>query len=590
MHRGKAWGHHMNKKANAGLHSLPIAVAVLLASALAGCAVMSDENVAKSHDECLRSGGSYYAKVIDCEVAISSHKYSGAGLADLYVMKGVHQQEDNRHYDAINTFKEALAINPSDADAYYYRGVSEQTIGNVADAQNDFDTAQRLRNEPDVARASADNREAMEQQRREQERLEHERREQERLAQERERDGAKVATISAPPAGRGGPGQPALSPGETRAVMLWIARRVAADRQPYCYRESYGRTAGTPLTACGANEEKNGALCYPKCRPGYSGAGPVCWQTCPHGFKDIGVSCTKPAAYGRGTGYPWKFGDPLNDRNMFKRCEHQHGRGNCEKYGAIVYPKCKSGYHAFGSNICTPICPDGMRDDGAFCAKHSYGRGVGTPLRCAAGLEQNGALCYPRCRAGFHGVGPVCWQTCSAGRTACGAGCAASANECVSSTTGMVVAPAELAMNIMSAGTAAGPRLLAKYKNVKKAIELGEKVNDVNDVRTAASDVADTTQLWVDEYVGSFSAMTSPGVVTEIDRHFASPAARRWVEQQYALSHLDMMLKNDLGQSALNTLDAVSGVDPTGVTGVVSAFAHPVCATATPFPQVHPYY
>ncbi len=39
--------------------------------------------------------------------------------------------------------------------------------------------------------------------------------------------------------------------------------------------------------------------------------------------------------------YPWQFGDPLNDSGMFRRCEADHGRGNCEKWGAVVYPKCK---------------------------------------------------------------------------------------------------------------------------------------------------------------------------------------------------------------------------------------------------------
>lgn len=46
-------------------------------------------------------------------------------------------------------------------------------------------------------------------------------------------------------------------------------------------------------------------------------------------------------------------------------------------------------------------------------AKHSYGRGVGKPLRCASGQEQYGALCYPKCRPGYYGLGPVCRAICS---------------------------------------------------------------------------------------------------------------------------------------------------------------------------------
>lgn len=41
-------------------------------------------------------------------------------------------------------------------------------------------------------------------------------------------------------------------------------------------KKSYGRTAGKPM-GCKKDEEKGGALCYPKCKPGYKGVGPVCW-------------------------------------------------------------------------------------------------------------------------------------------------------------------------------------------------------------------------------------------------------------------------------------------------------------------------
>ncbi|KAI7842460.1 hypothetical protein COHA_003816 [Chlorella ohadii] len=43
-------------------------------------------------------------------------------------------------------------------------------------------------------------------------------------------------------------------------------------------KDSYIRGTGVPM-GCGSNEEKNGALCYPRCRPGYNGNGPVCWSS-----------------------------------------------------------------------------------------------------------------------------------------------------------------------------------------------------------------------------------------------------------------------------------------------------------------------
>lgn len=39
---------------------------------------------------------------------------------------------------------------------------------------------------------------------------------------------------------------------------------------------------------------------------------------------------------------------------MYKRCHKKFGVGNCEKWGLIVYPKCKPGYSAFGCCICRP--------------------------------------------------------------------------------------------------------------------------------------------------------------------------------------------------------------------------------------------
>lgn len=174
---------------------------------------------------------------------------------------------------------------------------------------------------------------------------------------------------------------------------------------------SYGRGVGKPM-ACAADEQQDGALCYPRCRDGYGGAGPVCWQRCPGTFSDTGAHCLKPQAYPNGAGFPWQFGDALNDDGMISRCQASHGAGNCEKHGLIFYPKCRAGFAAFGGNVCSPVCPAGMTDIGVSCQKQSYGRTAGRPLgTCAAGLEADAGLCYPACKAEFKGVGPMCWPS-----------------------------------------------------------------------------------------------------------------------------------------------------------------------------------
>lgn len=73
-------------------------------------------------------------------------------------------------------------------------------------------------------------------------------------------------------------------------------------------KDSYGRGVGTALKTCDGNEEKDGALCYPKCKAGFNGVGPVCWGTCPDGYKNDGATCRKDVvidakkSYGRGVG------------------------------------------------------------------------------------------------------------------------------------------------------------------------------------------------------------------------------------------------------------------------------------------------
>lgn len=160
---------------------------------------------------------------------------------------------------------------------------------------------------------------------------------------------------------------------------------------------------GKPLSTCPDGQDKDGALCYPKCGANEYGVGPVCWTSCPDGYKDGGVFCSKPASYGRGAGYPWKVGDKAFDYGPAQaRCQKDNPQG-CEKNGLIWYPKCKAGFHAVGCCVCSPDCPAGTTDTGATCNKNSHGRGAGSPLQCGPGQTQDSAgLCYDSCPTGTH--------------------------------------------------------------------------------------------------------------------------------------------------------------------------------------------
>src|SRR5690606_8515055 len=61
---------------------------------------------------------------------------------------------------------------------------------------------------------------------------------------------------------------------------------------------------------CSPGHVRSGALCYKPCPAGYVGRGPVCWEKCPKGYKNDGATCRKPVeivkrdSKGRGAGKP----------------------------------------------------------------------------------------------------------------------------------------------------------------------------------------------------------------------------------------------------------------------------------------------
>ncbi len=46
---------------------------------------------------------------------------------------------------------------------------------------------------------------------------------------------------------------------------------------------------GDPVSGVCGDEEKNGGLCYPRCRAGFKGVGPICWGAPPAGWVDCGM-------------------------------------------------------------------------------------------------------------------------------------------------------------------------------------------------------------------------------------------------------------------------------------------------------------
>ncbi|MCE7988596.1 MAG: tandem-95 repeat protein [Caldilinea sp. CFX5] len=171
--------------------------------------------------------------------------------------------------------------------------------------------------------------------------------------------------------------------------------------------------------ACLPGTEQDGALCYTPCQEGFTGAGPICYKKCPDDYTDDGAICRKNA-------------------HIFAKASYGRGGGssmicapNQEAQGGLCYPRCAPTHYGVGP-VCWERCKAGYADHGVTCFKHlfdlygknTYGRGAGVGVSaCPAGMERNGALCYPRCQAGFSGAGPVCFQICPAGYKDDGALC-----------------------------------------------------------------------------------------------------------------------------------------------------------------------
>ena len=163
--------------------------------------------------------------------------------------------------------------------------------------------------------------------------------------------------------------------------------------------------------SCDPGQELHAGLCYKNPDPNiyqYSSPGFYKPKSCPPGSSWNGTSCWRfPDSFGRGAGYPWKFGD--NWRNLEdarNRCSSSEGVP-CEQNGAIMYPNCQSLANNWGRNgvytndgCC--ICSRAFSDQGKV-----YGYGlqsvIGTlPSQCnSSDRELIVRLCYPKCPDGY---------------------------------------------------------------------------------------------------------------------------------------------------------------------------------------------
>src|SRR6185295_20382741 len=108
---------------------------------------------------------------------------------------------------------------------------------------------------------------------------------------------------------------------------------------------------------------------------------------------------------------------------------------------------------------------------------------------------------------------------------------------------------------------------------------------NLNRARVTISGTARLYFTYAGEYSNRFSELTSKEINDEIDNHFGRVGAKQ-VKMAWARQHVALMLQAHGFETAQTVMGIVSAFDPTGITGVVSAFMHPVCEDRTPFPTV----
>ena len=305
----------------------------------------------------------------------------------------------------------------------------------------------------------------------------------------------------------------------------------------FCWKDAYGRGVGKIPSKCPSNKDKIAALCYDKCTGEYERFGVDCRQKCKSGWTDHGALCY----YSKATYFAGSKWESCKASWKGWKCSCPSGWDKC---ATMCYNKCKSGWGSPGT--CSDFCQ-------MSCSGQGYGHGVApscpkktkfspgmTGMTCGSDEEMDAGLCYPTCADGYKGVGPVCWiDTFKLGQVnfvQCGMAFALDTDTCALTTTDQVVSALEAAyctatviMTPPGQCTITKPDTKeGKYKMAKFALQT------FLDVGIAGNGAIEPIMDCIND-------------------------------------------ECDLMDMAKMILDLLAVIDPTGITGAVSAFIYPKC-------------
>jgi len=274
----------------------------------------------------------------------------------------------------------------------------------------------------------------------------------------------------------------------------------------------------------------------------------------------------------------------------------------------MAYPKCRSGFHAFGCCLCRPHAFNCMHH-GQFdhqidlsCAKKVIGYNQPFTGQCAADEEKQGGLCYKKCSSAYDGVGPVCWArppTISGSEWVhCGMGAATDDFTCASQLADQILGPFEVVAAIATAGGSSAA--LKGTKAAKKAASVGKKLAKVTDKASEAASIAKEAKGVFTASLGDivtmgnrlYDAAKDGSKVAKDGSKLASKADD--VKKQADNANKAREAAIEAGK-AINTVatattpeeiiaqaaSLASLVDPTGISSCIAAYCHPKCSKLT---------
>ena len=239
----------------------------------------------------------------------------------------------------------------------------------------------------------------------------------------------------------------------TTLLNLSFLLSVSAYGNDFCWRDSYGRGAGT----------------IPKL------------QSCPEGMITKPLFCQQEGKYDRERGHAG------TKKKRMERCEKKHGKGNCEPCGALAFQKCKPGFSHHKGDICRTCKPNPPDCKALNLGSKTGASGISCsrPKECPSGSELRGGLCYTKCKSGYEGVGPVCWGKPPSGWVKCGMGAGKTKANCVEVTADQFLSVGEMAFSLATLGGGSAMAKSSEIETLRKMAEQYDAIKDTKRVKDA---------------------------------------------------------------------------------------------------------